>query len=387
MNIISVYGNQTIDKTEIDQCIEHENISANMSDDIARGLIVSLTSFPPRIIDLKYTLYSLVKQSILPEKIVVWLAEEEFPLKKSELPSEILKFENYGVEFHWCKNIFSYKKLIPSLKNFPQYHIITADDDIFYPRGWLRILWNEHEKYPSDVIAHRAHEIWLNKDGYIDKYSYWRKSVNVPNAHYRYFATGAGGILYPAGSLYHHITKSDMFLALAPKSDDIWFWAMTILANTKIRIAENCICDLILHNPQNEVLGIHTLNSINVKQNFNDEQIARVIKVYPKCLEIVKNEYKSYTNIIHNESEDCIIYGAGGYGRRAYWEYITRFNILFYVDRDYQHKTSINNLAVYNPNVLCNYQNVRIIIAVKEYDSILEHLHDIGMTKIDIMPQ
>jgi hypothetical protein len=46
------------------------------------NLIVSLTSFPGRIDEIQYTIFSLLDQNVLPEKIILWLAENEFPKKE-----------------------------------------------------------------------------------------------------------------------------------------------------------------------------------------------------------------------------------------------------------------------------------------------------------------
>ena len=43
------------------------------------GVIVSLTTFPPRISQLHLMLKSILWQTCPPEKIIVWLSEQEFP--------------------------------------------------------------------------------------------------------------------------------------------------------------------------------------------------------------------------------------------------------------------------------------------------------------------
>ena len=48
-------------------------------------LIVSLTSYPDRMYDIHYCIYSLLKQSLKPNKIILWLGEEQFPNRDKEL--------------------------------------------------------------------------------------------------------------------------------------------------------------------------------------------------------------------------------------------------------------------------------------------------------------
>ena len=53
------------------------------------GLIVSLTSFPARIHLVHYAIYSLLRQSLKPNRIVLWLGEDKFPDKENDLPARI----------------------------------------------------------------------------------------------------------------------------------------------------------------------------------------------------------------------------------------------------------------------------------------------------------
>ena len=52
------------------------------------GVIVSLTSFPQRMYELHYTLYSLLTQTVKPAKVVLWLSYEEFPNREDDIPKE-----------------------------------------------------------------------------------------------------------------------------------------------------------------------------------------------------------------------------------------------------------------------------------------------------------
>ena len=50
-------------------------------------LIVSLTSFPKRMHEVVYTVYSLLTQTMKPDIVCLWLSVEEFPHREAELPS------------------------------------------------------------------------------------------------------------------------------------------------------------------------------------------------------------------------------------------------------------------------------------------------------------
>ena len=107
-------------------------------------LIVSLTSFPERMYDLHFCLYSLLTQTLKPDEVILWLAAEEFPNKEADLPQKVLQLKDNGLTIKWCENIGSYKKLIPTIREYPNDIIVSADDDIFYPAEWLERLYNSY---------------------------------------------------------------------------------------------------------------------------------------------------------------------------------------------------------------------------------------------------
>ena len=85
--------------------------------DINNYVIISLTSYPLRINYVHKTIKSLLEQTLKPKKIILWLAESEFPNKNKDLPKNLLLLKNNIVSIKYYKeNIKSYKKLIPTLE-------------------------------------------------------------------------------------------------------------------------------------------------------------------------------------------------------------------------------------------------------------------------------
>ena len=99
-------------------------------------IIVSLTSYPQRIDIVYKVIDSLLRQSLKPDVVVLWLARDEFPRQEQSLPRELRRYIKFGLTIRWCENLRSYKKLIPSLKAYPSDTIVTADDDILYPENF-----------------------------------------------------------------------------------------------------------------------------------------------------------------------------------------------------------------------------------------------------------
>jgi hypothetical protein len=264
-------------------------------------VIVSLTSYPARIPRIHYTIISLLKQTIKPDEIILWLGNEQFHNKNDDLPEEILKLQNHGLTIKYCKDIRSYKKLIPALLEYPNDIIVTADDDVFYPNHWLGLLINSYKQDQASIHCHRAHKITFTQNGDMCSYNDWKEAIDYKETIpcYTNFLTGVGGILYPPHVLYEDILREDLFTKLAPMNDDIWFWAMAVMNGTKIRIVEKNISRFIPNYPieYEDLFEPKGLMSINVSQSYNDVQIKQVLKHYPQILEQVQTKTKEQRKV------------------------------------------------------------------------------------------
>jgi len=103
-------------------------------------LIISLTSYEKRLKDIHYTLYSLLTQSIKPDKVILYLDKTKF--NDTNSPQNVSRFFKNGLEVHYVEDIGSYTKLYPALNEFPNDIIVTADDDIYYEKDWLEKLYS-----------------------------------------------------------------------------------------------------------------------------------------------------------------------------------------------------------------------------------------------------
>ena len=69
-----------------------------------------------------------------------------------------------------------------------------------------------------------------------------------------------------------------MFLELCPKADDVWFWTMALLKNTKINIIDSNMSRI--GNFEIGYINYSRLMDINVIKNFNDIQLDNCFKYY-----------------------------------------------------------------------------------------------------------
>ncbi len=243
-----------------------------------KRLIVSLTTYPERMHKLDTVIYSILSQSLLPDKILVWLSHEEYPQGMDSVPHSIKKLAAYGVDILFCENIKSYKKLIPALDLYAHDIIVTADDDIFYPHNWLNKLYVSYLEFPKYIHAHRVNKITFNKCSQMNSYSDFIPSLqhNKSEPSFLNFPTGAGGTLYPPNSLHNDVARKDIFTKLTPMADDIWFWAMAVLQGTKINVVKNNISEI---TDLNELEDAPRLWNTNMYKN--DEQMQSVLVHYP----------------------------------------------------------------------------------------------------------
>ncbi len=204
-------------------------------------IIVSLTSFPDRIPSLHKNLSSLLSQTVKPDMLILWLAEEQFPNKEQDLPVEILRLKDFGLTIRWCKDLRSYKKLIPTIQEFPEDIIITADDDVFYHPEMIERLYKSYLKYPNHIHCHKTKKITFKNNEIKTKQKKCYKYPSFGN-----ILVGVGGVLYPPHSLFKDITNEELFKKLAPTNDDLWFWATAVLNNTRIMKVKNNIDEPII---------------------------------------------------------------------------------------------------------------------------------------------
>lgn len=258
--------------------------------------VVSLTTFPARIKDISICLASLLRQQFKPDKVVLWLAEEQFPKREADLPLLVRRLTKMGLEIRWCSDIRSYKKLIPTIKTFPESIIITADDDIIYPKKWLQSLVDSYQSNKNATHCHRAHRIKLNENLEAQPYDDWDSAISPTNGQSSplHFPTGCGGILYPKACFYSDLLNEALFKQLAPDADDFWFWAMAVLNGyTAIVCNENMEKIAYVNLFQEYRLGkAYTLSQSNVVGQKNDKIFQHLLQHYPQLRNFLKNHHQ-----------------------------------------------------------------------------------------------
>lgn len=257
--------------------IKHFKLFLCENKHIEEEVIISLTSFPPRLKVLSLTLKSLLIQSVKPSKIIVWFGDDT---EKKMLSDELLELEKYGIEYEFTnENIKPHKKYFYVMQQYPESLIITVDDDVIYDENMVKSLIKCHKKYPQDICARRIHKIEFSENKKnIKPYNSWTHEYKpkINEAKLEYFATGVGGVLYPPHSLPDIAFCKDEIEKYCLNADDIWLKIMEIINGTKV-VWANCKYPhpITIDNSQ-----LTRLNMENVENGQNDNYINSLLTRY-----------------------------------------------------------------------------------------------------------
>ena len=259
-------------------------------------LIISLTTWHKRISTVHLALQTLINQSKRADMIILCLNKEELDNAQVAFPSELTKLVNSGlVTLLWAENLKSYKKLVPTLLQYPDDIIVTADDDILYPINWLELLYASYLKYPKAIHCHRASYYLFDKSFTLPPNFKRCGDLDRLSPFNTYFV-GCGGVLYPPHSLYKDVIRHDIFMNIASENDDIWFWAMAVLKHTRVVKVKDALID----NPEIEGTDEHSLFATLNAHGHSGTQLKQIFEYYPKLKHIIYWDVRwfKYVNIV-----------------------------------------------------------------------------------------
>lgn len=244
-------------------------------------IIVSLTSFPARINDVHLVIRCFLRQTVLPQKILLWLSKEQF--EGVEIPENLESLQNDIFEIRFVDgDIRSHKKYFYVLGEFPEDKILLVDDDIFYPSTMIQELLDAYNSYPNYVICRYGSLIKFSGNEPNKFHTWWWEIAEECNNQDFFFGSG-GGTLISRNLLYEDIINIDLARQLTPIADDIWLNAMVNLKGTKKYKVK---CGLLLQNEDQQTVR---LTSENTGKNLNDVQFKNVIAYYKE--KINKNPF------------------------------------------------------------------------------------------------
>lgn len=233
-------------------------------------IFVTLTTYPARIESAYYAIYSILDQSVRPNKIILTLIKEEFPNGEKDLPIEIQTLKEKGLEIIWGdENLRPHNKYFYSMQKYPNALIITIDDDILYPHDTIEKLINCYKKFPNSISALHTDKFNISNNR-LDNYSKaiigFNQEIFIPK--HDLLAEGYAGILYPASILPKETFRKDLILQCAPIADDIWLKCIELKYNIPVVCASNKHNVQVLIDYQSNALFL-----LNRRKDYNDEQL------------------------------------------------------------------------------------------------------------------
>ncbi len=247
-------------------------VPANIDRPRREDVVVSLTSFPARIGYVYLTIESMLRQTVLPGRIILWLSKDQFPAEET-IPERLDKLQNEVFEIRFVEgDIKSHKKYYYSFQEFPEKIVITVDDDIIYPPKLVEQLLAVSSSFPNCIVANVARKMTYS-EGLLNGYSQWKEATpfdKIDNVQ-----IGIGGVLYPPHAMFEDCLKLELSQKLAPSVDDLWLNAMARLQGTSVVKTPNKKAFLPIVIPENQ-----TLTSVNNGQSRNDAQLNQIRAYY-----------------------------------------------------------------------------------------------------------
>lgn len=196
-------------------------------------VVVSLTSFPARINIVWQVIECMLRQTLKPSKIILWLSEEQF-MTEDTIPYSLKHLMGDVFEIRMVKgDIRSHKKYYYVAKEYPNSMVFLIDDDIYYARDILERSYNAIVNNPNCVVCNYGYKISNDAKGKRMPYNKWKHVYTGACGDDLFFGSGGGTLLRPS-SLYKDLTNIELALKLTPLADDIWLNTMARLAKQKI---------------------------------------------------------------------------------------------------------------------------------------------------------
>jgi hypothetical protein len=246
-------------------------------------VVVSLTSYDPRITRVFATIESIAAGNLKPKRLILWLDNS---FKDKTIPSTLKRLESRGLEILFCEDEGPHKKYRPYVLSELGHDVplVTADDDVLYPRQWLDSLFAAYGKNPERVYCHRARvvqfeptqpstQIWF--ESLPSAYRTW-PPCNSTEASTRNFSIGVSGVLYPPSFLNRlaRVSANELFKEVTPQADDIWlnFWG-SYWGYEKQQLTPHAA-----EFTQIPLSGRSALHRRNVNQGGNDTQVQAMLR-------------------------------------------------------------------------------------------------------------
>ena len=300
-------------------------------------IIVSFTSYPPRIKSVHRVVESLYRQTVKADEIILYLSLDEFPKVEAELPEKLRRMIGQGgFRIAWvCGNLKSHKKYYYALQEFQDAVVITVDDDKIYAETMICDLMESYKRFPDSVSA-RIARIIIKRPETLEQYVKWEKEEKIEECkdvpRMDLCAIGAGGVCYSPRLVNENWFHKETIMKVAGDYDDLWLKYSEIISNIPVVYTKPSQKDITIDDSQ-----ICRLSANNLYGSGNDKCISKILVLlkerYADCYEkwfsnlMTREEYimekkKYYAGVFNTVFDKAgkmpvYFYGAGKTARHA----------------------------------------------------------------------
>ena len=229
--VLSTIANWLITRAKVQKSID--NVYRN------KKITASLTTFPARIEQVRYAILSIILQTERPDRIILWLAREQFP--EETVPDNLRDLCQYGLEIRFCDDLRSHKKYYYALQEQNRDEVvITFDDDIIYHPHTIERLIKKHNEFPDCIVCSQVHVMTFQRDGSIKPYNQWDSyQEGMFNPNVDFMPLTGSGCLYPYKTMPNITFDKHKIRNYAFSADDLWIGYLARITNVKICIVDN----------------------------------------------------------------------------------------------------------------------------------------------------
>ena len=242
----------------------------------SKKIIVSLTSYPKRIGTICQVLESILAQKKKADLVLLWLAQEQFPGKETDLPEALVRLAREGkVTIRWCDDLKPHKKYFYAFREYPDDLVITFDDDLLYTPNTISALYASYLLYPEAVSTVRAHLMVFDGQNQPVPYGRWihETDICIHTPSMQLLATGGAGALYQPRLFRPEFLDEKTICDVCLHADDLWLKAMELLSDVPVVLARSFEQLHYLPDTQEDALF-----TINIRQGHNDVQLENILR-------------------------------------------------------------------------------------------------------------
>ena len=193
-------------------------------------VVVSLATYAKRYAKLEQSLMFILNQTLVFKTLVINvqddLTDEEFSkFKHLETYSNRIVVKKRPAKWR------SFNKFIHTVREYPDHHIITCDDDIRYPKWMFEELYKEHELHKDHIIAHELNPVDIDRAEH-KIMNRMAADIKLKQSCFNKYLTGC--CFFPKGIFSEETVRKledyDSFYNITRAThDELWMWIHSTL--------------------------------------------------------------------------------------------------------------------------------------------------------------